>query len=145
MQPTPLPETNNVTTQPAPRNGPPISVTIHSAGKTKKINEVNTPPGFLFVVVNLTVDNHGKNDYMFNQQAVTITNGSLIGEDMYIRLTGHEYWGAIPPGEMRSGCVIFKVTNTTQNFTASFFYRQGKKSFPVELGIVQMITDSAIQ
>ena len=133
-----------VITQSATSKSSPITVMIHSTYKTERINTVNAPIGYVFVVVNMTIDNHGGNNYQFNRQSVSINDGAPIADDVYIQLTGHGYWGAIPPNEKRTGVVIFQVANTTQNFTTRFFYHQRQNSFSLELGNIQMTNDSVI-
>lgn len=117
-------------------NTAPITVTIHSAYKTAEINGVTAKPGTLFLVVNMTIANHGGNDYTFNEKSVNITNGKLIDERLYTRLTEGWYWGAIPPNEQRTGDIIFGVNEKSKNFSLKFFYAKGEKSFTQDLGTV---------
>jgi hypothetical protein len=122
----------------ATSNGAPITVTAYSAGKATEINGVTAQSGSVFVIVNMTIDNHGKNDYTFNENSVSITNGTPVEENQYARFTGHGYWGTIPPDEQRNGDVIFEVTDSTQDVTLRFFYHHKQESFPLDLGTVPM-------
>lgn len=124
-------------------NTAPITVTIHSAYKTTEINGVNAQPGFVFVIVNMTLDNRGGNDYAFNEKSVTITEGLPVDEKLYTQLTGHGYWGAILPNEKKTGDVIFRVKNSTQDLSLRFFYNKGQDSFTQGLSAVPMRSDSA--
>jgi hypothetical protein len=126
----------------ATRDSPPIEVTIHSAKKTSQIGDVNAKEGSFFIVLNMTIENHGANDYTFNEKAVSITGGGPVEEKMYTRLTGQRYWGTIPPNEKRTGDVIFGVQSSTENFTLRFFYHKGQSNFTKELGIIPMSAGS---
>jgi len=127
----------------ATRNTTPITVTIHSAYKTMEIRDVNPSPGIIFVVVNITIQNKGDNDYLFNETTVSITNGRMVPEQVYTRLTDHSYWGSLRPNENRTGDIIFGVKNSTQNFTLKFFYNKGQDYLTQELGIIPMGADSS--
>jgi len=128
----------------ATRTTAPITVNIHSAYKTMEIRGVNPQPGIIFVVVNMTIENKGDNDYSFNETAVSITDGRLVSEQVYTRLTDNSYWGSLPPNEKRTGDIIFGVKNSTQNFTLKFFYNKGQDYVTQELGIIPMGPDSSI-
>lgn len=121
-----------------------ITVTTYSAYKTKEINGITAQPGSVFVIINLTIDNHGKNDYTFNENSVSITNGIPVEKNQYARITGRGYWGAIPPNEQRNGDVIFEVKDNTQDVSLRFFYHNKQESFPLDLGTVPMSAGSVI-
>jgi len=108
-----------------------------------EIRGVNPRPGIIFVVVNMTIENKGDNDYSFNETAVSITNGGLVPEQLYTRLTDRSYWGSIPPNEKRTGDIIFGVKNSTENFTLIFFYHKGRDHFTQELGIIPIGANSS--
>jgi hypothetical protein len=128
----------------ATSNGAPITVTTYSAYKTTEINGITAQSGSVFVIINMTIDNHGKNDYTFNENSVSITNGTPVEENQYARFTGRGYWGAIPPNEQRNGDVIFEVTDSTQDVTPRFFYHNKQESFPLDLGTVPMRAGSVL-
>jgi hypothetical protein len=117
-------------------NTPPINVTINSAYKTTEINGEKPLPGSIFVVTNMKIENRGDNDYMFNDNAVSITNGRLISPKLYSQLTNRTAWGLIKSHAIRSGEVIFGADDSTQDFTITFRYNKGKDSFNQEIGII---------
>jgi hypothetical protein len=114
----------------------PISVTVHSTYKTGELNGVTAKPGTDFVVVNMTLENHGGNPYTFNEKAVILNGAPPVEETVYTRITSHRYWGRIPAGEKRTGEIIFGAKNTTHDFTLTFFYNKGQDSITQELGNV---------
>lgn len=125
-------------------NTPPINVTIHSAYKTTEINGEKSLPGSVFVVTSMKIENRGENDYMFNDNAVSITNGRLISPKMYTQLTNRSPWGLIKSHAIRSGEVIFGADETTQDFTITFRYNKGKDSFNQEIGSIPLRTYSSL-
>jgi len=108
-----------------------------------EIRGVNPRPGIIFVVVNMTIENRGGIDYTFNETTVSITDGGLVPEQLYTRLTDRSYWGSIPPNEKRTGNIIFGVKNSTQDFALLFFYHKRQDHFTQELGIIPMGADSS--
>ena len=114
----------------------PITVTVHSAYKTDALNGVTARSGTDFIVVNITLENHGNDPYTFNEKAVILNGAPPIEEKAYTRITSHRYWGRIPAGEKRTGLVIFGTKNSTQDCTLTFFYNKGQDSFTRELGTV---------
>ena len=123
-------------------NSAPITVTVHSAYKTGELNGVTAKPGTDFIVVNMTLENHGGDPYTFNEKAVILNGLPPVEEKTYTRITRHRYWGKIPAGEERTGEILFGAKNSTQDFTLAFFYNKGQDSFTRELGNVPMRSDS---
>ena len=121
----------------------PITVTLNSAYKTAEINGITPKPGTVFVVVDLTIENRGDKDYTFNENAVSISKGTTVDENLYTKITGHKYWGAIPSHEKRTGEVIFGTGNSTQDYTLTFFYHNHRDSFTQELGTIPMRDSSS--
>jgi hypothetical protein len=127
----------------ATQNAPPIDVTIHSSYKTTEIRDVQAKPGTVFVVVNMTIENRGGTDHIFNEKSVSITDGAPVEEKLYTRLTDRRYWGPIPPNEKRTGEIIFATQESTQDLTLRFFYQKGQNSFTQELGKVPLSGSSS--
>jgi hypothetical protein len=127
---------NSTTQNPTTQDNSPITVTINSAHKTTEINGVTPKPGTVFVIVNLTIENRGDKDYTFNEKAVSMSAGTTVDENLYTKITGHKYWGAIPSHEKRTGEIIFGTGNSTQNYTLTFFYHNHQDSFTQELGTI---------
>jgi len=121
----------------------PITVTVHSATKVAEYNGVPARAGSYFVITNLTLENHGMGPYTFNEKAATISGGTIVEEKLYTRLTECRYWGKIPPGEKRTGILVFGVKNDTQDFTLTFFYNNGQDIVTKELGSIPLESGSA--
>lgn len=122
-------------------NNTPITVTVHSAYTTNELNGVTAKPGTDFIIINITLENHGWDPYTFDEKAVILNGAPPVEGKLYTRLTNHRYWGSIPAGEKRTGVIIFGAKNSTQDFILTFFYNKGQSSFSQELGNVQRGTD----
>jgi hypothetical protein len=128
------PETQVNNTQ-AQSNTQPVNVTIHAAFKTMNIRGAQPYSGNIFVVVNMTIENLAHNDtYVFNETTVLINNGNPLTQKFYTHLKNPLYWGTIPPGDKRTGEVVFSVWENTQAFTLRFFNKSGKVVLTQKIG-----------
>ncbi len=93
-------------------------------------------PGNIFVVIHMTIENIGNKDYSFNENAVSITRGSPMSQEIYGKLTDPLFWGSIPPHQKSTGDVVFEVPDNTQSLALTFRYHKGQESFTQELGTV---------
>jgi len=126
-------------------NASPLNVTIHSAYKTTELAGQIPKPGTVFVVVNMTVENRGDKTYRFDNTSAIITNGRMVNERMFARITRHGYWGPIPPHAKRTGDIIFGASKDTEDFTLTFLYNDGQDSFDQQIGSIPMRSVSSYQ
>ena len=114
----------------------PINVTVHSAYKTMNMAGGAPKAGNIFVVIHMTIENIGSKDYSFNENAVSITGGSPLSQEIYGKLTDPLFWGSIPPHQKSTGDVVFEVPDNTQSLALTFRYHNGQESFIQEIGTV---------
>lgn len=114
-----------------------INVTVHSAIKTTKIRSSSSRSGFMFIVVNITIENLAENaSYPINEQTIFITGGGPLNQKMYGILTNPLYWGLIPAGSARTGEVVFGVSESIGSFTLTFLDDNGRVIQTRDLGAV---------
>ena len=123
-------------------HSPPLDVTVHSAYRTTAIGAELPRPGTVFVVVNMTVENQGGSTYQFDNTSAVITNGRMIIEGRFAKITGHGYWGPIPPHAQRTGEIIFGASADTTDFTITFISNDGKDSFDKYVGSIPLQSGS---
>jgi len=105
-----------------------------------KIHGIGPLPGNIYVVINMTIENLADNGaYSFNEKTIRITGGGPITQKMYTSLTNPMYWGPVPPGDERTGEVVFGVKESTQSFALTFLDTSGKDILTQEIGTIPVV------
>lgn len=116
---------------------PDISVTVHSVQKTTQIRNSHPLPGNVYLVANLTIENQaGRNAYLIDRNALSITDGGLLSEESQTGLNSPMQWGRLEPRESRSGGVLFGVREGTHPLTLTFLDDRGRVVHAESLGDV---------
>jgi len=118
-------------------NTQPISITIHSAQKTTKIQDTHPLPGNMYVVINMTIENLGTTDaFVANEDTIDITGGGPMTQKIYDKLSNPFYWGSIPPQSRRTGEIVFGVQESTYQFTLTLLDEGGEVILTKSIGTI---------
>jgi hypothetical protein len=121
----------------SPQYGKALDATVHSAIKTKRIQDFSSSPGYEFIIVNITLENLAERDsYMVTERCLDMSGADWTYMDLSNALMNPLYWSSIPPKETRTGEVVFNVREGTESFTLSFLDDFGRVVLEKELGSV---------
>ncbi len=117
------------------------TITIHSALKNTKIKSMNPRPGNILVVMNLTIENHAEEQsILVSRDTLKITNGGPVGNPVLQDLANPFSFGPIPPGNERTGEIVFGTNVSTEQFTITLRDEQGNLVLHGDIGTIPVGT-----
>ncbi|KQC14517.1 MAG: hypothetical protein APR63_14075 [Desulfuromonas sp. SDB] len=109
-----------------------VNITIESVLRSKWIHGARLKDSIVFIVVNLTIENHNKSDYEFSPSRIKLNGGSPDTRTPP-PLDTPVSWGTVHSGETLRGEVVFRVPKVTQILVLNITGTQGEMLFSKEL------------
>jgi hypothetical protein len=127
--------TSAVPATPAPvtSGGTDVNVTINSILRTDLIHGAHPLDGNVFIVVDVTIENHRADTYTFTPSMINLNNGPPLNDKMNDQLETPVSWGPVQSGGTTHGEIVFGAWEKAQELTLVIYDTDGTELFRKEL------------